>query len=634
MSEILETVQPCLLVVDDTDANRYAVVRHLKAMGLTVEEASNGKEALTKVQEVKPDLIILDIRMPDMNGLEVTRILKSDERTAGIPVLHISASFTDPASMARGLENGADGYLTHPIDPQILMATVRSLLRARSAEKEVRAAAGRWQATFDAIGEGGCITARIGTVQRCNRAFHGLLGLDHPKNEQRRLWELSPELGALINHFHGRGGENQAERVEINDRTMRVSVSPITGEDGVEAFVWVVTDLTRERMFDERVRRALQLETTGRLAGGVAHEINNMMTAILSYAEFALRGSRQDDPRRSDIEGIHKAATRSAEVARQLLTFSRRQVINPRTIDLHVLIREMRSTLLRLLGADKTLVIELSAKEPWVTVDPLGIEQILINLALNARDAMPQEGRLEIRTSNVNLDDTMVARYKDVAIQTGPYVQMIIRDTGHGMDEETLQHVFEPFYTTKEVGKGTGLGLATVYGMVKQSAGYIWATSQPGRGAEFTVQLPQVKPQAGTRSSGPQPETAAASGTLLVVEDEQLVLSLLSRSLREAGYRIIEAADGRSALERMIELEGKVDGVVTDIIMPRLNGRELASEIRTRWPGIPILFISGYTAEEVVGRGLIARGENFLQKPFDPQGIAAKVREMLATVVI
>jgi CheY-like chemotaxis protein/nitrogen-specific signal transduction histidine kinase len=634
MSEIMESAQPCLLVVDDTDANRYAVVRHLKAMGLTVEEASNGREALTKVLAVNPDLVILDIRMPDMNGLEVTRILKSDERTAGIPVLHISASFTDPASMARGLENGADGYLTHPIDPQILMATVRSLLRARSAEKEVRAAAGHWQATFDAIGEGVCITDQNGMVQRCNRAFHGLLGVEHVKDETRRLWELSPELGSLINHFHGRGGEREAERVEINDRTMRVSVSPITGEDGVDAFVWVVTDLTRERMFDERVRRALQLETTGRLAGGVAHEINNMMTAILSYAEFALRGSRQDDPRRSDIEGIHKAATRSAEVAKQLLTFSRRQVINPRTIDLHVIIREMRPTLLRLLGADKTLVIELAAKHPWVTVDTLGIEQILINLALNARDAMPQEGRLEIRTSNVNLDDDMVERYKDVAIQTGAYIQMTIRDTGHGMDEETLKHVFEPFYTTKEVGKGTGLGLATVYGMVKQSSGYIWAQSQPGRGAEFIVQLPQVEPLEGIRPSGPHTETTPASGTLLVVEDEQLVLSLLSRSLRESGYHVVEAVDGSSALERMIELEGKVDGVVTDIIMPRLNGRELASEIRNRWPGIPILFISGYTAEEVVGRGLINRGEAFLQKPFDPRGLTAKVREMLAAVTI
>jgi PAS domain S-box-containing protein len=632
MSETLENVQPCLLVVDDTDANRYAVVRHLKAMGLTVEEASNGKEALNKVQAVNPDLIILDIRMPDMNGFEVTRILKSDERTAGIPILHISASFTDPASMARGLENGADGYLTHPIDPQILMATVRSLLRARNAEKEVRAAAGHWQATFDAIGEGVCITDRSGVVQRCNRAFHGLLGLDHVEDENRRLWEVSPELGSLINHFHGQGGERQAERVEINNRTLRVSVSPIPGEGGrIESFVWVVTDLTRERQFDERVRRALQLETTGRLAGGVAHEINNMMTAILSYAEFALRGSRQDDPRRSDIEGIHKAATRSAEVAKQLLTFSRRQVINPRTVDLHLLIREMRPTLLRLLGADKTLVLELGARNSSVSVDPMGVEQVLINLALNARDAMPQEGRFEIRTSNVVLDDDVAARYKDVVIQTGPYVQMSISDTGHGMDEETLKHVFEPFYTTKEVGAGTGLGLATVYGMVKQSGGYIWAESQPGRGAEFTVQLPQVNPVEPARTSTPQAEVPQGAGTLLVVEDEQLVLNLLSRSLREAGYHVIEASDGRAALERMIELEGKVDGVVTDIIMPRLNGRELATEIRSRWPGLPILFISGYTNEDVVGRGLISRGEAFLQKPFDPRSLSAKVREMLAT---
>ena len=631
MSENPERRPALLLVADDTDANRYAVVRHLKAMGLTIEEANNGKDALAKVRAIMPDLVILDIRMPDINGLEVARQLKSDERTAGIPILHISASFTDAASMARGLENGADGYLTHPVDPQILGATVRALLRAREAEREVRAAAGRWQATFDAIGEGVCITDRQGKVLRCNGAFHGLLGHDRVLQESRKLWELSPELGTMVNHFLTPAGERHPERVEINERTFRVSVSPIPGDDGeIDSFVWVITDLTRERVFDERVRRALQLETTGRLAGGVAHEINNMMTAILSYAEFALRGSQQDDPRRSDIEGIHRAATRSAEVARQLLTFSRRQVINPRTVDLHVLIREMRPTLVRLLGTDKTLVLELAAERAWVAVDSMGVEQVMINLALNARDAMPQEGRFEIRTSNIVLDDDMAARNKDVAIQTGPYVQISIRDSGHGMDPETLKHVFEPFYTTKEVGAGTGLGLATVYGMIKQSGGYIWADSQPGRGATFTVQLPEVNPVKPERTSGPHPESTPGSGTLVVVEDEHLVLNLLCRSLRESGYHVIEAADGRAALERMIELEGKVDGVVTDVIMPRLNGRELAAEIRARWPGMPILFISGYTNEDVVGRGLINRGEAFLQKPFDPRGLAAKVREMVA----
>ena len=615
-----------ILVVDDTEANRYVVARHLTRSGYAVEEATSGLEALEQATRNPPDLIVLDIRLPDLNGFEIARRLRADQRTATIPILHLSASFTDADSMARGLDNGADGYLTHPVEPPVILATVRALLRARSAEHQVREAAMQWKATFDAIGEGVCITDANGTVVRCNRAFCDLMDITIVPGENPPLGDLVPPLRPLV---QGVGTEGDAIRLDLADRNLRVSaVSTPYGSKKERGRIYVVTDLTRERRADERVRRIMQLETTGRLAGGVAHEINNMMTAILSYAEFALRGLGPDDARRADIIGIHKAATRSAEIARQLLTYSRRQIIHPRHVDAIHLIRELAPTLERLLGADRTLHLDLMNVPTWIKVDPVGFEQILINLALNARDAMPNGGRMDIRTGVVELDHRFAELHPEIAIRTGTYLQVSVSDTGQGMSAETLEKVFDPFFTTKEVGQGTGLGLAVVFGMVKQSDGYVWVNSELGRGSIFIIQLPIVAAITDTPVTPVEP--GRASGRLLVVEDEPVVLELLARGLRHAGYEVEEAADGKQALEVLVRLGGRVDGVITDVIMPQMNGKELAQRIRAQWPHLPIVFVSGYTTDEVVGRGLVARGEEFLQKPFPPEALVEAVRKVLA----
>jgi len=621
-----------LLVVDDTEANRYAVARHLKNQGFTVREAATGAEGLLCARTELPDLIVLDIRLPDMSGYDVTRAIRTDDRTADIPILHISASFTDAESKARGLDNGADGYLTHPVDPPVMLATVRALLRARTAERAAVATARDWRATFDAIGEGVCVTDTHGIVQRSNRAFRRLVGMAEEGGGSTRLSRLVPGVELIADPpFVRLPGDGDAARIELAGRWIRVSAVPVMADDGTpEGAICVLTDVTRERRADERVRQALQLESTGRLAGGVAHEINNMMTAILAHAEFALRALGRTDAARADIEGIHQAATRSAKVARQLLTFSRRQVINPEVVDAHALIRAAEPTIIRLLGADRKLRIELEAKGPWVAVDTLGLEQILINLALNARDAMPRGGELQIRTSDVQIDDAVARQYPEITIRQGTYLQIDVRDTGEGMSPETLARVFEPFFTTKDVGEGTGLGLATVFGMVKQSNGYIWAASEPGQGSTFTVQLPEVAPRAPAAPPPATGEHPAATGRILVVEDERIVLTLISRTLEEAGYEVVHAADGREALTVLERLDGRVAAVVSDIVMPQMGGRELASRIRERWPATPILFMSGYTSDEVVGRGLVASHETFMQKPFAPGALARGVRELIA----
>ena len=614
-----------LLVIDDTDANRYAVARHLRASGFVVDEAATGQDGLDRAVGNPPELIVLDVRLPDITGFEVARRLRSDPRTADIPILHISASFTDAGTKVLGLDNGADGYLTHPIDPPVMLATVRALLRARGAERRANAMARDWGATFRAIGEGVCVTDAAGRIIRCNEAFVELVGGANVTLGQTIIADLIP--GAAMESqapYLRLPGDADVARLELHERWLRVSAVPAAGGQGDPAgVICVVTDLTRERLADERARRTMQLESTGRLAGGVAHEVNNMMTVILGNAELALQRLGPEEGARAEIEAIHQAATRSAEVARQLLTFSRRQVVQPRQIDLNALLRSLEGTLRRLLGAERALVVEPGARDAWVMVDPVGLEQILVNLALNARDAMPRGGRLEVRTSNVELDDSMARRYPEIVIRQGRYVQIDVRDSGVGMDARTLERIFEPFFTTKGVGEGTGLGLATVFGMVKQSDGYIWAASAPGEGATFTVQFPQVAAVGRREPAEPTTVPPGELGTVLLVDDEPMVAALLKRGLTQNGYRVESAADGHEALAVMQRLDGAVTAVVSDVIMPRMGGLELAIQIRERWSGIPILFISGYTNEEVIQRGLLPAEEAFLQKPFAPSELSA-----------
>jgi PAS domain S-box-containing protein len=625
--------QPRLLVVDDTEANRYAVARHLRANGFEVLEAATGQDAIDVAMTQQPDLMVLDIKLPDISGLEIARRLRNDRRTADIPILHLSASFTDSASRARGLDNGADGYLTHPVDPLVMLATIRSLLRAREAERRSFAAARDWSTTFDAIAEGVCITDADGRIRRCNRAFRELLGEGQDRTDGQRFADLSTALAQSTRVAYALPqGRERSWRVEVGNLWLRVSSVPVRESSGeLPSVVWVLTDLTQERRADEQARLALQLESTGRLAGGVAHEINNMMTVILASADFALQGLEPDHPSRDEISAIHQAASRSAEVARQLLTFSRRQVLKPRSVDCHALLGRLEGAVRRLLGADRTLHMELNAPRPWIVVDPLGMEQVVINLALNARDAMPQGGEVTIVTSNIQIGDDMVRHHPGIAIHSGPYVQIEVTDTGYGMDTATRERIFEPFFTTKGVGEGTGLGLATVFGMVKQSDGYIWAESEPGRGTSFRLQLPEAEEPAVARSTGTGSRAVARGlGIILLVEDEPLVQALLRRTLKEAGFDVAVAKDGNEALAILERQRGDITAVVSDVIMPNLGGWELAHRIRERWPAIPVLFMSGHTNEEIMRRGLLGSDEPFIQTPFSPAAFTVAVADLLA----
>jgi len=393
-----------------------------------------------------------------------------------------------------------------------------------------------------------------------------------------------------------------------------------------------VTDKERAqedlRGAEAQLRQAQKMEAVGRLAGGIAHDFNNVLTVVKSFTEFLLEDLEEADPRRADVQEIAKAADRAAGMTRRLLAFSRRQVLQPRPLDLNGVIAGMERMLQRLIGDDVRITTSLDSALLPVQADPGSIEQVILNLVVNARDAMPNGGTLSIETHNARLDRPDATW----AIQPGPYAMLAIRDSGHGMDAATQARIFEPFFTTKGMGEGTGLGLAMVYGIIKQSRGHVWVASKPDQGTTFTIYLPQVVAIEQPPAAKPAAVSATAGGgeTILLVDDEEALRSAARRALVRAGYRVIPAVDGPDALRVYMEHTGTpVALVVTDVVMPGLGGRELVGRLKIMNPTLRVLFVSGYTEEGVRKQGVLQPGTEFLEKPFTPEKLLRKIREIL-----
>jgi two-component system cell cycle sensor histidine kinase/response regulator CckA len=414
----------------------------------------------------------------------------------------------------------------------------------------------------------------------------------------------------------------------------------IYDEDGTPEMVLGVARDVTERLRAEEERRSLEaqlrhsqkMEAVGRLAGGIAHDFNNLLTAIGGYGQLALASLSGDEPRvRRQLEELLRAADRAAALTRQLLAFSRRQVLQPRVLDLNTVVREVESMLARLIGADVELVTSLDSDLGPTHADPSQIEQVVVNLAVNARDAMRQGGRLLIETANAELDDDFASRH--VGSRPGSYVSLTVADTGEGMDAEASARLFEPFFTTKGPGSGTGLGLSTVYGIVKQSHGYVAVDSEPGRGTVVTVYLPRVKAvaelESGASARAPEAVARGGSETVLVVEDEEIVRSLIREMLEGLGYTVVDARDGEEALSILSEGPPGIDLVITDLVMPRMSGRELARRVGELQPETAVLLVSGYAGDTATVHGPLETGTAFLEKPFNGAELAEKVRELL-----
>ncbi len=400
-------------------------------------------------------------------------------------------------------------------------------------------------------------------------------------------------------------------------------------EGRIAGYQGIVRDVTEQKQLEEQLRQAQKMEAVGNLAGGIAHDFNNLLTVIGGRSHLLTMRLPPEDPLRREVEIIGKTAERAARLTQQLLAFSRKQVLQPRVLDLNEIVREMDRILQRLIGEHIELRTVLGADLGRVRADPGQIEQVILNLAVNARDAMPEGGRLTIETGSVELDAAYAREH--VGVQPGPHVMLAVSDTGVGMDAQTQARIFEPFFTTKEAGRGTGLGLATVYGIVQQSGGHIRVYSEPGRGATFKVYLPRVDAAAEVPAPTEAPVTPLrGTETVLLVEDEDEVRALARESLEGFGYTVLEAQSPEEALRAFQTHPGPIHLLLTDVVMPKMSGRSLADRLVAARPGLKVVFMSGYTSNAIVHHGVLDEGTAFVQKPFTPGALARKVREVLS----
>ncbi len=497
----------------------------------------------------------------------------------------------------------------------------------------------RWSRVFDHAWWGAAVVdgadRRIDTV---NPAFARMHGYREPASLTGRLFSelLPPDRALEPEEWRSSTAGTVYESVHLrSDGTalpVLVSITPL--DDGKQPASYVVTvqDLTDLKRTEERLQRAQRMEAVGRLAGGVAHEVNNMMTIILGFSDLLSRELDPPDDRQREVEEIRKAAIRAARITTQLLAFSRQQAHKPSDLALNPVVEEIVPVLRLMLPANVRVETSLAPVGPVVRADRSQIEQVLINLAFNARDAMASGGTIKVTTESRRLDEAAARRLIGIPIPPGQYGLICVEDTGHGMDPTTLAQVFEPFFTTKAVGLGTGLGLSTVYSIVKQSGGYVWVESHPGEGTRFTVCLPEVR-GGGAESEEESREEPMAQGrgvTVLILEDEDRVRELAARALADRGYRVIEARNGSEALAALRDRGPRPGLLLTDVIVPDMGTGELEWQVRALSPELPILYMSGYPRDDIIDRGLLREDQPFLQKPFTSEDLASDVGRIMA----
>ena len=628
-----------LLLVEDNpeDADLIEIAIRRTVPDLETRLAQTEEEFLRELEAFRPDLIISDHNLPRFSGVRALELTR--QRDPYRPFLLVTGSI-DEETAVEYMKAGATDYLLKDRTARLGAAVLAALKQSRQ-RSELNLQQLLLQKVIDTDpslifvkdfdGRFILVNQAVAEIYACS--IEDLLGktdADFSKNPEEVEHFLFNDREVMVR------GEPRliAEEPVTNPATgatrwfQTIKVPLRLPGDGRRMMLGVGTDITSRRHLEEQLRQSQKMEAIGRLAGGIAHDFNNVLTAILGYSQMLMIDLPEGDTRREDVREIEQAANRAATLTRQLLAFSRRQVLQPQILDLNGLVENLDNFLRRLIGEDIDLRVRSSPDLWLVSADNGQLEQVVMNLAVNSRDAMPTGGKLTIETANVVLDDSYARDH--LTVTPGEYVMLAVSDSGAGMNEETRARVFEPFFTTKAVSKGTGLGLSTVYGIVKQSGGSIWVYSEPGKGTTFKIYLPRAA--SATDAFRPvRAESGDLRGTetVLLVEDEDPVRSLAAKVLRGLGYQVLEAKLGRQALEVSLAHTGHIDLLLTDVVMPEYSGSELARKLAESRSTMRVLYMSGYTDEAIIHHGVLAASIAYLQKPFTPDVLAAKVREVL-----
>ncbi|MBP5969847.1 MULTISPECIES: response regulator [Pseudomonas] len=631
-----------LLIVDDNVATRYALRKRLERHDYEVLEAGTGTDGLALIESEAIDALILDVNLPDMSGFDIVRILRADTRTALLPVIHVSAASIQTGDIITGLNAGADAYLIHPVDPDVLLATLRTLLRVRDTENALRESEARFREIFVNVSAPIAVLDANLKVHECNHAFNQLI-LDN-RDPQALSECFADDQNAILNELRLRlvdgerwkGTLNMRVQGEIRETEWQISpyrtpeLSLVFVEDVTEHRHRERTHLARLDDTTSQLERAesqllqvQKMDALGKLTGGIAHDFNNLLTGIITSLELIQKRIADNRPEKVKLyaEAALNSATSAASLTHRLLAFARQQPLDTRPVDINEHMRSLEELLVRTIGERIALKLELTSKPAIALVDPSQLESAMLNLVINARDALPQGGNIWVNT---------YAAYShgDPNLADGAYVALSVRDDGTGIEHHVIDKVFDPFFTTKPLGQGTGLGLSTIYGFARQSGGDAHIRSVARRGTEVTIMLPATSNPVGVEAS---PEVVNAQGTgehVLIVEDMPSVRMFVTEVLEDAGYRCTQAADIETALERL-QNDPSIDLLLSDVGLPRMSGRKLADVARGWREKLPILFMTGYAETALNRQVFLGEGMDMLVKPFQISELLDKVRRTL-----
>jgi PAS domain S-box-containing protein len=642
-----------ILIIDDSADNlsiyKQTIKHHLQ--DCEVITAESGKEGLRLAEQHDICGALIDVQMPNMDGLETCRRLKNNPLTKHIPAVLITAFKSTTEQKVQGLEAGADDFISKPIDDLELVARIKVILRVHRAEKELR----NINTNLDVI-----IEERTKTLKETEEKYHRLFSAEKDAiiffdSESGQITETNngavnlygytsheflqmtimdifePQTMKLsdINKiaFSTRSGLKKYNHHHKDSTAFPVEVSyciiPVNDNTAVCA---IIRNITESVKLETQLRQSQKMEAIGQLAGGIAHDFNNLIQVIKGYSEITMNEIPPESIICKNIEQIYTASNRAQNLVRKLLAFSRRQILQPQNLDIDQLIKDLMK-MLCLVGENINIDVIKQTASGTIYADRGQVEQVITNLCLNARDAMPEGGTITIKTENVHLAEDYVR--ENAWAKTGSYIILSISDTGCGIDESLRQHIFEPFFTTKEVGKGTGLGLATVYGIIKQHDGFIQLESEPGIGTTFKIYMPMVENQADSVTKRIPKISPGGSETILIAEDEKLIRDLAIKVLEGTGYKVYSASDGEEAIKVFERNANKIDLALLDIVMPKMSGLEAHKQMMSIKPNLKILFSSGYSARNFNSDSVLKEGVNLIQKPFDMDTLLEKIRTVL-----